>query len=240
MTPKQVLYACLIGRNALVSFAHPCDIKHVFSICDNVILDNGAFSFWNKGYHKIEWEDYYAWIERFPSKQFFFIPDVIEGSEKENDSLIEKCPIPGGVPIWHLNESLERLMEISKTFSYIALGSSSTITHCGTKEQMKAWVEKMENVMRILCTDEGIPTVKIHMLRCLNPRVFTKYPFHSGDSANVARNHHRYNTHKADEHTGVPCSYDGWQKIIKRIEAFDAPTKYTFAKKPTMVQMRLI
>ena len=68
--------------------------------------------------------------------------------------------------------------------------------------------------MRIICNSDGIPQTKIHMLRCLNPKVFTKYPFYSGDSTNLARNHSR----------------DGWQQILERIEKYNSPSFYKFRK----------
>ena len=50
------------------------------------------------------------------------------------------------------------------------------------------------------------------MLRCLDPRIFTRFPFYSGDSTALAQNHSR----------------DGWRSIVNRIEKYNSPEKYEF------------
>ncbi len=72
----------------------------------------------------------------------------------------------------------------------------------------------MNEAMKIVCDNTGKPKVKIHMLRCLNPKIFTQYPFYSGDSTNLARNHSR----------------DGWHQILSRIEKYNSPKNYKFKK----------
>ena len=72
----------------------------------------------------------------------------------------------------------------------------------------------MNDVMKVVCDKEGYPKLKIHMLRCLNPKIFTLYPFYSGDSTGLAQNHSR----------------DGWRQITTRIEKYNSPKRYTFKK----------
>ena len=42
--------------------------------------------------------------------------------------------------------------------------------------------------MDAVCGPDGYPICKLHGLRMLNPKVFTKLPFASADSTNIARN----------------------------------------------------
>ena len=215
ITPRAVFNEFMPNRNALISYAHSHDFDRACELCDRVIVDNGAFSFWTKG-KIVDWNNYYKWVdERIDLIDYFFIPDVIDGTEEENDSLIAQFlfdninkDISKAVPVWHVGESLDRLIRLTDSFNYIAFGSSGEFRTLGTYE----WHKRMNDVMKIVCDSDGIPLVKIHMLRCLDPRIFTMYPFYSGDSTNLARNHSR----------------DGAKQIIDRIEKYDSPKKYTF------------
>ncbi len=217
ITPKRVFEQIMPTRNALISYAHSGDLERALKICDNVIIDNGAFSFWTKG-KKVEWNKYYEWIEKFEDKiEFYIIPDVIDGTEEENDKLILdyfernlQKESRKGVPVFHIAESFDRLYKLLDYFDYICLGSSGEYGTLGTEK----WHIRMNDIMRIVCDKRGVPKVKLHMLRCLDPRLFTKYPFYSGDSTNLARNHAR----------------DGSLNILKRIEPYNSPKNYKFKK----------
>jgi len=218
------------GRNCLIPFPNPQNLKRAVGKCSKIIVDNGAFTLWRKG-GNIDWDKYYSFIEKtIDELEFFFIPDVIDGSEEENDNLIfeyfEKyqkdydysikgyCGInkllKKGVPIWHINESFERLERLMNRFNYIAIGSAGEYRDLGTDK----WHKRMNKTMKILCDKDGSPKVRIHMLRCLNPDIFLLYPFHSGDSTGLAQNHSR----------------DGWRKIVAGIEKYNSPKQYTFKK----------
>ncbi len=228
LTPISVFNEVVPTRNILVSWANPQDINRACDQCDKLILDNGAFTFWSKK-KKVNWDRYYEWLIQYYDRiECFFIPDIIDGAEKENDDLIEQyfkeniaiermCDIwfnidfkPKGVPVWHIHESFERLEKLMRRFDYIAIGSSGEYNKLGTQK----WHNRMNEAMKVICDKNGYPKVKIHMLRCLDPKIFTKYPFYSGDSTNVARNHNR----------------KGWKPIMNRIEHFDSPEKYEFVK----------
>jgi hypothetical protein len=99
---------------------------------------------------------------------------------------------------------------LCNTFDYIALGSSGEYWKIGTIE----WFNRMDEAMKVICNELGYPKVKVHMLRCLNPKIFTKYPFYSADSSNLAQNHH----------------IKGGEIILKNIESFDFAKKYNFQK----------
>lgn len=209
VTPRDIFFKALTNKNSLVSFANPQDVEIAFKTCNKVILDNGAFSMWTKG-KKTDWNKYYKWVEKHSNRDFYFIPDVIDGSEEENDALLKDNPFSDGVPIWHIAESFQRLERLSSDYDFIAFGSSGEYSELGTEK----WHNRMNEAMKIVCNKNGEPQVKIHMLRCLNPKIFTKYPFYSGDSTNLARNHHR----------------DGWKQIITRIDKYNSPSQYKFTK----------
>jgi len=70
-------------------------------------LDNGAFSLWSAGQRRPAWDSYYRWVEAWrnhPGFDFAIIPDVIDGSEEENDDLLAEWPFFDGVPVYHLHE----------------------------------------------------------------------------------------------------------------------------------------
>lgn len=222
VTPQSIFIESLTNKNALISFANPQDLEIAIKTCNKIILDNGAFSFWTKK-KSVNWAEYYQWVcKNYEKIDHFIIPDVIDGTEKENDDLIvhfmKKVRFGYGfhhlykkaIPVWHIDESFERLKNLMQHFSYIAFGSSGKYAQLGTEK----WHDRMNEAMKIVCNKEGKPQVKIHMLRCLNPKIFTKYPFYSGDSTNLARNHNR----------------DGWQQILSRIEKYSSPKKYIFRK----------
>jgi len=210
-SPIRVFEEAFTGRNVLIPYPRPDDMKRAVKLCNKIILDNGAFSIWRKG-GTPNWDNFYKWVDLHIDRiEFFFIPDVIDGSEKENNKLIKdyfKRSYTKGVPIWHINESIKRLKKLSKKFDYIAFGSAGEYSQLGTDK----WHNKMKEAMKVICDDNGVPKVKIHMLRCLNYKIFTKYPFYSGDSTNVAMNHNR----------------KGWKPIIERIETYNSPKIFKF------------
>ncbi len=213
LTPNSVFDEVAPGRNMLIPFPSPQNLHRAIKLCESVIIDNGAFTIWRKG-GEADWNKYYAWMQPFKYNiEFFFIPDVIDGTEEENDYLIADYFKRGetrGVPIWHINESFERLERLMGSFDYIAIGSAGEFAQLGTPQ----WFNQMDKAMRIICDKDGYPKVKIHMLRCLNPDIFLHFPFHSGDSTGLAQNHSR----------------DGWRKIVDNIERYNSPAKYDFKK----------
>ena len=212
LTPNRVFDEVFeSGRNCLIPFPNPQNLKRAKNLCEKIIIDNGAFTLWRKG-GEIDWNKYYLWLQEHKEEiEFYFIPDVIDGTEEENDHLISDYFSRGeskGVPIWHINESFERLDRLMTSFDYIAIGSAGEFAQLGTHE----WHKRMDEAMRVICDEDGYPKVKVHMLRCLDPKIFTRYPFESGDSTSLAQNHTR----------------DGWRQITERIEKYNSPLFYTF------------
>jgi hypothetical protein len=230
ITPIDIFLQAVTNKNVLVSWANPQDINNAFANCNKVILDNGAFTFWKKK-KAIDWNDYYQWVFKHSNCEYFFIPDVIDGTEEENDKLIEDFfrkvrfgygyhhMYPKGIPVWHIHESFDRLEKMMTAFNYIAIGSSGEFTELGTPQ----WHKRMNETMKVICDSEGRPKVKIHMLRCLDPRIFTKYPFYSGDSTNLARNHNL-----GKDGNGIMQSQ--WKHILERIEKYNSPQFYKVKK----------
>lgn len=190
ITPRTAALAVLTARHACVSYAAPEQVHLAFEVCQSVILDNGAFSLWKSGGGKVNVELYAEWVrrwERHPGFDWCLIPDVIDGSELDNDKMLAEwfaAGMRGGVPVWHMHERIERLVELSCSYPRVALGSSGKYAKVGTAD----WWGRMALAMDAVCDEEGRPTVKLHGLRMLNPTVFSHLPLASADSTNVARN----------------------------------------------------
>lgn len=227
ITPKEVFELSMIGKNCLIPWFDPRDLFRALEICNKVIIDNSAYSIHNSG-KKVNWNDFYEWIQPFKDKiEFFFIPDVIDGTEKENNLLINDYfnrNEKKGVPVWHVDESIDRLEYLMSLFDYIAIGSSGEYWELNTYK----WNRKMDLAMRTICDENGKPKVKIHMLRCLKHEIFLKYPFYSGDSTNLAQNHSTYNSIQRDSKKGILPSNDGWKIVLRNTEKYNSPKKYKF------------
>lgn len=171
----------------MVSFANMEQMPLAMEICQSVAVDNGAYPKWRAGQAVTNWEPFYVWLEVWrshPAFDWFLIPDVIDGGEDDNDRLLDDCQILDGVPVWHLHESLDRLERLVVSYTRVAIGSSGQYAQLKTP----AWWRRVEEAMEVLCGDGGRPRTKIHGLRMLDVEVFTKFPFASADSTNVARN----------------------------------------------------
>lgn len=173
----------------MVSFAHPSQLALIAQICKSFVLDNGAFSAWRSGKPITDWLPFRYWIDEWrqhPACDWWLIPDVIDGDERDNDQLVfEFREVGGGVPIWHLHEHTDRLQRlIDMGFQRIAFGSSGAYAEIGTGH----WWRRMGIAMAFCCDSKGRPLAKLHGLRMLDPQIFTRFPFSSADSTNVARN----------------------------------------------------
>jgi hypothetical protein len=189
ITPDLAAAQTLLRRHAMVSFAHPEQIELVADVCQSFALDNGAFSAWRAGRPVTDWAPFHEWIDTWrhhPGFDWFLIPDVIDGTEEENDALVFDAAFPPhGVPVWHLHESLDRIERlIARGFSRIVIGSSGTVARIGTP----SWWRRMAEAMSMLCDEQGRPRARLHGLRMLDPYVFASFPFSSADSTNIARN----------------------------------------------------
>lgn len=187
ITPETCAYKVYQGRHAFVSFAEQRNTELAAAICQSFAFDNGAFTLWKQG-TEVDWQAYYAWVDKWmyhPAFDWAVIPDVIGGTEEENDALITQWPFYGhhGVPVWHLNESAERLIRLTDQFPRVALGSAA---EWDVSKPSKC-VERLHDVLPLISRN-GQPIVKLHGLRMLNRLIITKVPLASADSTNIARN----------------------------------------------------
>lgn len=179
-------YEFFRGRHSLISFQHRQELEVMAEVSHSFIFDNGAFSVWKSG-GILDVEGYYKWVDewrRHPGFDWALIPDVIEGTESENDDAILDWPFGiCGVPVWHLNESLDRLDGLASNWPRVAFGSTS-----GLEPNSGKFWSRMADVMDVACDDLGRPRCKFHGLRMLNPAIFTLIPLASADSATCALN----------------------------------------------------
>lgn len=206
----------LAGRHALIPYPRPEDCAVAFDVCQTVIFDNGAFTAWKQGSPITDWQGYYDWCEewyRHPAFGWAIIPDVIDGSEDDNDLLLDEWPGHiEGVPVWHLHESLDRLDRLC-SWPRICLGSSGQYAVPGGKH----WFRRMRDAMEVICPDtDGRPRAKLHGLRMACGEYTGRFPFASVDSTNVAQNANSYSRF------GTYCAPNRWQRaesIAYRMEA---------------------
>lgn len=208
----------LRGRHALIPFPRQEDCAIAFEVCQSVVFDNGAFSAWKQGGPILDWSAYYDWCRewhRHPAFAWAIIPDVIDGSEEDNDALIAEWPLAKheGVPVWHLHESFDKLERLIQ-WPRICLGSSGKYATPGAK----SWMRRMRDAMEVLCDENGRPRSKIHGLRMAAPEYTSRYPFASVDSTNVAQNASLL------PRFGMYAAPNRWQRaevLAARMEAFE-------------------
>ena len=171
----------------MVSYAITDQMALAAEVCQSFALDNGAFSAWTKG-RTLDVGGYLAFVNkwrRHPGFDWALIPDVIDGSEAENDALFRHCLDRSvWVPVWHLHESIGRLDRLVGEWPRVAFGSSGDFAEIGTSR----WWGRMSEALAVACDVDGVPRTKLHGLRMMDPTIFSHIPFASVDSTNVARN----------------------------------------------------
>lgn len=175
------------GRDALVPFPRQDDLGIIAATARSMVFDNGAFSAWTRG-EPLDVAGYTRWVEewhRHPVFDWALIPDVIDGTEADNDAMLRDWPtyLPG-VPVWHLHEDLGRLERLCREWRTVALGSSGQWASPNTA----SWWQRIAEAMDVICDEHGRPMTKLHGLRMLDPAIFTKLPLASADSTNAAMN----------------------------------------------------
>ncbi|MGB0685281.1 MAG: hypothetical protein ACPGQD_03705 [Planctomycetota bacterium] len=171
--------------------AHLQQMDLLAEITQSFALDNGAFSLWSSG-QRVNFDAFAQFVREWhlhPGFDWCLIPDVIDGSEQENEATVWRWLDAGfsrfsSVPVWHLHESLHYLDRLASAFPRIALGSSGEWATPGTER----WWERIAEAMSVACDDRGRPRAKLHGLRMLDPTVFSSIPLASADSSSVARN----------------------------------------------------
>lgn len=221
ITPETCALRAYRGRHAFISFYDYRDINLAASVCQSFALDNGAFSVWRAGKPTPHWPDYYDWCDRWlrhPACDWAVIPDVIGGTEAENDAMLDDWPHGHrGVPVWHLNESIDRFVKLAADWPRVALGSAAEYD----ASNVKACVDRLAVALSAIADEHGHPTTKLHGLRMLNPEITCRVPLASADSTNVAQNH------------GIPKAWTGSYPpatketrvdvLVERIESTPTP-----------------
>lgn len=227
ITPDNAALAAISRGHAFVSFAHQQQQALAIEACQSWAGDNGAFSAWSKGEPVRDWTPFYEWAAdalRTPNCDFVVVPDVIDGDEAANDALLAEWPLPRwfGAPVWHMHESLSRLARLVHEWPRVCIGSSGQFATVGNE----AWWGQMRAAMFVACDGRGRPLARLRGLRMLNPKVFTRLPFASADSTNIARNigiDRRW--------TGAypPATKAGRAALMReRVEAPNAPETWSF------------
>jgi len=229
ITPETVARRAWRGRHAFVSWAHPQQLGLAASVCQSFALDNGAFSLWRSG-TAVDWADYYEWCAEWldhPACDWAVIPDVIGGTEAENDALIAEWPHGHrGVPVWHLNETPDRLERLALSWPRVALGSAakfdvSTPSRC---------LDRLAEVLPAVSVN-GRPACKLHGLRMLNPQITSRVPLASADSTNVARNVGMDRAWEAGSY--CPATKETRADVlVERIESVETPATLLWAGVP--------
>lgn len=224
ITPRSRLLE-LAGRSFCVSFASPRDVEVCHEIGQSVMLDNGAFTFWRQGGAPESWQPFYDWARPWLDHwtTWAVIPDVIDGDELANDELIAEWPFGDrGAPVWHLHESLDRLVRLAESWPLVCFGSSGTYS----TPNSPTWKVRMGEALAVVTDGRGRPATRFHMLRGL---AFGggEYPFYSADSTNVARNHNG-----AKSRNLPPVDI---RAMVDRIDAKQTPALWT----PPLPDLRL-
>lgn len=193
ITPETAAIRVWRGRHAFVSFACLQQLETAAGVAQSFAIDNGAFTFWKQG-KAAAWPAYHHFCQkwlRHPACDWAVIPDVIDGTEDENDRLIDEWrramsgfSIGAGVPVWHLHEGLDRLERLCLSWPRVALGSSGQYAAIGGPR----WWTRIAEAMNAVTDRDGRPLCKLHGLRMLDPDVFSRLPFASADSTNVGQN----------------------------------------------------
>jgi hypothetical protein len=217
------VYAINAGH-AFVSFAHASQLPLAVEVAQSFAIDNGAFSAWRAGEPVTDWSGYYEWsadVLRHPHCDFAVIPDVIDGSDTENDDLLAEWPHGHrGAPVWHMNSSLARLERLAADWPRICLGSAGEYATVGDAR----WWQRMAEVMDVICDADGFPLTKLHGLRMLNPEVFGRLPLASADSTNIGRN---VGIDQAWRGTYSPPTKESRAAVMRsRIESVNAPARW--------------
>jgi hypothetical protein len=222
ITPVDVLLR-LAGRCFCVSFAAKSQVKTAHQIGQAVMLDNGAFSLWRAG-KATDWPGYYRWADEwldYPTT-WAVIPDVIEGTDEENDALVRAWPFGDrGAPVWHMHEPVDRLLRLCDGFARVCFGSSGQYATVGNAP----WRRRAGEAFGALSKRHArLPW--IHMLRGL-ALAGDVFPFASMDSTNVARNH-------AGNRTRNTAAKDA-RAMAEQIDALQCPARWE--RRPEQIGM---
>jgi hypothetical protein len=218
ITPRTALLE-LAGRSFCVRYGEHRDVEVCHEIGEGVMLDNGAYPAWSQG-KPTDWPGFVAWAKPWLEYRttWAVIPDVIGGSEEENDALIawlfnfDREVFSRSAPVWHMHESIDRLKRLCAGYERVCVGSSGLFRD----PKGDLWRRRMEEAMNAVCGNGPAPTW-LHMLRAMEQAAGGPYPFASADSTNVARNHAGNNAGRARKSPG---------RLAAEVDARQAPARW--------------
>ena len=125
-----------------------------------------------------------------------------------------------------MHESLDRLAWLVNEWPRICIGSSGDYAVVGNE----LWWNRITEALDVVCDEDGFPKCKLHGLRMLNPKVFTKIPFASADSTNIGRNVGIDKQWSSGRY--LPMTKEARAQIMReRIEFHNSPSKWTRKEK---------
>jgi hypothetical protein len=151
------------------------------------MLDNGAFSKWKSG-TATDWPAFYEWCEPWLSypTTWAVIPDEIDAGSQMQDALIAEWPFGHkGVPVWHMDEPIGRLLKLTDKWPRVCIGSTAEYAVVLSS----AWERRMDECWNEIAKRHSFLPA-IHMLRGMQLSGL-RWPFASVDSTDIARNHNR-------------------------------------------------
>ena len=149
----------------------------------SVMWDNGAFTSYTQG-KEFDLKGFISWVEEFLYPPHWgVIPDIIGGTIEDQKKLMIQWPYCKelSAPVWHMNLSLDWLLEIADTYPRFCFGSSGKYWQVGSD----VWANRCDEAWNELTKKGFRPWV--HMMRGLS-LCGDVWPFASADSTNVARN----------------------------------------------------
>src|SRR5215469_17914845 len=121
------------------------------------------------------WDSYYRWVEAWRNSGLRFRdhPGCDRRFRGRERSSSHRVALFRRLPVYHLHESLDRLLRLVKSYPRIALGSSGEYCSICTLP----WWVRMADIMTLLCDEpKSEPTTRLHGLRMLVPAIIEHIP----------------------------------------------------------------
>lgn len=182
LTPRSEMQK-MAGKHFCVSFAAPGDADWCLAHGQSVMWDNGAFSAYTRG-EKFDPVAFAKWVEpRLGHPHWAVVPDVIGGDVDAQREAAKDWPHPKelSAPVWHMDLSIDWLLEIADNWPRFCFGSAGAYWQVGSE----LWERRADEAWNALERRGHRPWV--HMMRGL-ALCGERWPFASADSVNVARN----------------------------------------------------
>lgn len=205
VTPNAAFDAIMPGRAACVSFFRPDQINRASALCPKLMLDNGAYSFWQEAMRAgkefapdRDWRDFYDWVgPRLVGETWAVIPDRPGAPSQLNDALLNDWPfgVERAAPLWHMDGPISRLLRLAEKYPRVCLGWIGEIdpaTNKVRKDQRAVGCAAYRHRMDEVAAALGNQWPNLHMMR--GTAVFRDYPFTSADSSSIAKNGWRYDS----------------------------------------------